>query len=107
VLIPFSTFRVCIRSGIQTIEQYFFRDGSFSVMCVIRFLIFIEWLLSLIFNDYIIFRPMLGGSLVTTAWRALQVWMVAANILNKQSRTADNGWSSSFGVGRGANKSSP
>ena len=26
-----------------------------------------------------------------------------ANILNKQSRTADKGWSSSLGVGRGAN----
>jgi len=32
---------------------------------------------------------------------------IAANILNKQSRTADKGWSSSLGVGRGANNSSP
>jgi hypothetical protein len=31
----------------------------------------------------------------------------AANILNKQSRTADKGWSSSLGVGRGANNPSP
>jgi hypothetical protein len=38
---------------------------------------------------------------------ALQVWRVAANILNKQSRTADKGWSSSLVVGRGANNSSP
>jgi hypothetical protein len=30
-----------------------------------------------------------------------------ANILNKQSRTADKRWSSSLGVGRGANNSSP
>jgi hypothetical protein len=36
----------------------------------------------------------------------LQIWRVAANILNKQSRTADKGWSSSFGVGHGANNSS-
>jgi hypothetical protein len=36
----------------------------------------------------------------------LQVWRVAANILNKQSQKADKGWSSSFGVGRGANNSS-
>jgi hypothetical protein len=36
----------------------------------------------------------------------LQVWSVAANILNKQSRTADKRWSSSLGVGRGANNSS-
>ena len=42
---------------------------------------------------------------VTRAWRALSmrmeerppVWRVAANILNKQSRTADKGWSSSLG----------
>jgi hypothetical protein len=37
----------------------------------------------------------------------LQIWTVAANILNKQSRTADNGWSSSLEVGRGANNPSP
>jgi hypothetical protein len=30
----------------------------------------------------------------------LQIWRVAANILNKQLRTADKGWSSSFGFGR-------
>jgi hypothetical protein len=38
---------------------------------------------------------------------ALQFWRVAVNILNKQSRTADKGWSTSFGVGRVANNSSP
>jgi hypothetical protein len=37
----------------------------------------------------------------------LHVWRVAANILNKQSRTADKGWSSILGVVRGANNSSP
>jgi hypothetical protein len=31
----------------------------------------------------------------------LQIWRVAVNMLNKQSRTADSGWSSSLGVGRG------
>ena len=35
------------------------------------------------------------------------VWMVAANVLNKQSRTVDEGFSSKFGVGRGANNTSP
>ena len=43
---------------------------------------------------------------VTTAWRVLRlrmeerpaIWRVAANILNKQSRTADKGWSSNLGV---------
>jgi hypothetical protein len=34
-------------------------------------------------------------------------WRVAANILNKQSRTAENEWSSNLWVGRGVNKSSP
>jgi hypothetical protein len=38
---------------------------------------------------------------------SLQIWRIAANILNKQSRTADSGWSSSLGVGRGANNPSP
>jgi hypothetical protein len=38
---------------------------------------------------------------------ALQVWRVAANTLNKQTRTADKGWSSSWGVGREANNFSP
>jgi len=33
----------------------------------------------------------------------LQIRRVAVNIPNKQSRTADKGWSSSMGVGRGAN----
>jgi hypothetical protein len=28
----------------------------------------------------------------------LQIWRVAANILNKQSRTADKGWSFNMGV---------
>jgi hypothetical protein len=37
----------------------------------------------------------------------LQIRRVASNILNKQSRTADKVWPSSFGVGLGANNSSP
>ena len=53
--------------------------------------------------------------LVTTAWRVLRlrmeerppIWRIAANILNKQSRTDDSGWSSSLGVGRGTNNSLP
>ena len=44
---------------------------------------------------------------VTTAWRFLRlrmeerppIWRVAANKLNKHSRTADKGWSSSLGLG--------
>jgi hypothetical protein len=28
----------------------------------------------------------------------LQIWRVAANVLNKQSRTASKGWSSSLGL---------
>jgi hypothetical protein len=35
------------------------------------------------------------------------IWRVAANILNKQSRTADKGWSSSLGIGQDVDNSSP
>ena len=35
-----------------------------------------------------------------------QIWSVAANILNKQSRRADKGWSSSLEVGRRVDNSS-
>jgi hypothetical protein len=45
--------------------------------------------------------------LVADRGYGLQIWRVAANILNKQSRTADRGWSSSLGVGQGANNPSP
>jgi len=31
----------------------------------------------------------------------LQIWRVAANILNKQSRTVDRGWFSSLGFSEG------
>jgi len=52
---------------------------------------------------------------VTTTWRDLRlrmeerssVWRLGANILNKQSRTADKEWSFILGFGRGANKFSP
>jgi hypothetical protein len=43
---------------------------------------------------------------VTDGGDGLQVWSVAANILNKQSRRAEKGWSSRLGVGRGANNCS-
>jgi hypothetical protein len=52
---------------------------------------------------------------VTTAWRILRLrveerppmWRVAVNKLNKQPRTADEVWSFSLGVERGANNPSP
>jgi hypothetical protein len=37
----------------------------------------------------------------------LKIQRAAANILNKLSQTADKEWSSSLGVGQGANNSSP
>jgi hypothetical protein len=37
----------------------------------------------------------------------LRVRRVAANILNKQSRTAEKGWSFRLGVGHGADNPSP
>jgi len=59
--------------------------------------------------------PVIRGSLpprhgASSCWvrrNILQVRRLAANILNKQSRTADKGWSCRLGVGRGANYSSP
>jgi hypothetical protein len=33
----------------------------------------------------------------------LQMWSIAADVLNKKSRAADTGWSSSLGVLRTAN----
>jgi hypothetical protein len=54
-------------------------------------------------------KPALGllspqyGASSGCGWReGLQIRKVAANILNKQSRTADKEWFSSLGVGRGA-----
>jgi hypothetical protein len=51
------------------------------------------------------------SKLVRSAYSKMEerpsIWRVAVNKLNKQPRTADEGWSSSFGVGRGANNSSP
>ena len=52
-------------------------------------------------------EPLVKQVWVTTAWRVLRlqmeerppIWRVAANKLNKQSRTADKGWSSSLGLG--------
>jgi hypothetical protein len=35
------------------------------------------------------------------------MWRIAASILNKQFQTVDKVWSSSLGVGQGANNSLP
>ena len=35
------------------------------------------------------------------------MWRVAANVLNKQSRTVDEGFTSKFWVGRGAKNTLP
>lgn len=51
---------------------------------------------------------MLSGYLVTMALPqaadrggGAEIWRVATNMMNKQSRIVDNGWSSSLGVERG------
>jgi len=51
----------------------------------------------------VIYTPMLRGS--QPPWDAdggqgVQIWKVAANILNKQSRTANKVWSPSLVAGR-------
>jgi hypothetical protein len=66
------------------------------------------------FRGYI--YTMLGGSpchhsmaraRVADGRDGLQLWRLPANILNKQPRINDKGWSSSLGVGRGAYNPSP
>jgi hypothetical protein len=52
-------------------------------------------------------HPSMACPRVADRGDGLQIWRVAANILNKQSRTADSGWSSSLGVGQWANNPSP
>jgi hypothetical protein len=47
------------------------------------------------------------GPQVADGEDGIQIRRAAANILNEQSRIADKGWSSSLGVRRGANNSSP
>jgi hypothetical protein len=47
-----------------------------------------------------------GASAIYGYRKAPQIWRVTANILHKQSRTADKGWSYSLGTGRGAKYSS-
>ena len=66
---------------------------------------------------YLISSPVLHDKWihVTMAWHILwlqmeespPIWRALANIMNKQPWTADKVWSSSFGVGQGANNSSP
>ena len=77
-----------------------------------------KWSLSLrLPHQYPVYASPLRGKRVpvTTTWRVLKlrieeqppICRVAANILDKQSRTSDKGWSSSLGAGRVANDSSP
>jgi hypothetical protein len=58
-------------------------------------------------KDYIALDYMINEQIGADRGDGLQIWRVAANMLNKQSRTADSGWSSSLGVGRGANDLPP
>ena len=48
----------------------------------------------------------ISGSSVCGWINGAQMWRVAVNILNKQSRTADKWWFLSLWNGRGANNSS-
>jgi hypothetical protein len=47
----------------------------------------------------------MGHPQVVDGGDGLQIWRVATTILNKQSQTADYGWSSSLGWGHGVNNS--
>jgi hypothetical protein len=50
--------------------------------------------------------PRHGASSVCECSKELQIWRVAANTLNKKSRTANKGWFSNFELECGANNSS-
>jgi acyl-CoA synthetase (AMP-forming)/AMP-acid ligase II len=59
---------------------------------------------------FVLFGAIEAGMVVTTINPGFtsgilspKLWRVAANILNKQLRIADKSWSSSLGVGQGAN----
>jgi hypothetical protein len=69
---------------------------------------------SIIRRSLLVRQAVICGVRVTTALLVLMlrmeerppVWKVAANMLNKQSQTADKEWSYSLVVGRSANNSS-
>jgi hypothetical protein len=69
--------------------------GIYTVQCMYMYIFHVRWVTC----DH--------GLAVADGGDALQVWRVTADILNKQSRAADKGWSSSWGVGRGSINSSP
>jgi hypothetical protein len=56
---------------------------------------------SLIHVKWVPCHPSMARPHVADGGDGLQVWRVAVNILNKQSRTADRGWSSGLGLGGG------
>ena len=58
-------------------------------------------LLSFPYSNFRYFPPRYGAPAGCGRRNGLQIWRVAANILNKQSRTADKGWSPNFVDGRG------
>jgi hypothetical protein len=63
---------------------------------------FMEIVLTCCLNSYIM-CGVIGLRIEGTA----SSWRLAANILNKQPRAKDKGWSSSLGVGNEANNPSP
>jgi hypothetical protein len=58
-------------------------------------------------KDYIALDCMIYEQIGADRGDGLQIWRVAANMLNKQSLTAESGWSSRLGVGLGANNPLP
>jgi hypothetical protein len=76
-----------------------------SSICIMLILMLIVIIINIIICGSL--SPLHGAS-SGCGWRnGLQLWRLAANVLNKQPRTNDKGWSSSWMVGRGDNNSSP
>ena len=112
LLIQSSTIsiKIFLHSKILHAQQFF----QCNTTCVTGSPLLIRRTLQDIMKNYTNWGPYLWVP-VTTSRSVLRlrmeerppIWMVAANKLNKQSRTADKEWSSSLAVGRDANNSSP
>jgi hypothetical protein len=82
-------------------------SSAVSAGTVVHFEIFMVPTRVFKFCDFYFYHHGMARPQVAVGGDGLQIWRVATNILNKQSRTTDKGWSSSLGVGRGADNSSP
>jgi hypothetical protein len=99
-------FCVCTIQRVRLLSDGFYSDSTLilTTMCV-EFLFNV--LMSVFHVRWVPCHHGMARPQVADGGDGLQIRRVAASILNKESRTADKGRSSSLEVGRGANNSSP